>query len=124
MKFTDKDALNEMKKIRSGELYEWISEYPENERDGRSDMQVLADELSYMISCFEENGHGMHDDLEWAREVLRDTKNGKVMPLWGESLRPMYRPSDITNAKSLINEVRRLKSGMKRIQDKGFIGAW
>ena len=124
MKFTDKDALNEMKKIRSGELYEWISEYPENERDGRSDMQVLADELSYMISCFEENGHGMHDDLEWAREVLRDTKNGKVMPLWGKSLRPMYRPSDITNAKDLINEVRRLKNGMKRIQDKGFIGAW
>ena len=124
MKFTDKDALNEMKKIRSGELYEWISEYPENERDGRSDMQVLADELSYMISCFEENGHGMHDDLEWAWEVLRDTKNGKVMPLWGKSLQPMYRPSDITNAKDLINEVRRLKNGMKRIQDKGFIGAW
>ena len=124
MKFTEKAAIAEMKKIRSGELYEWISEYPEDERDGRSDMQVLADELSYMISCFEESGHGMNEDLEWAREVLRETKNGKVMPLWGETLRPMYRPSDVTNAKDLVNEVRRLKNGMKRIRNMGYIGAW
>ena len=77
-----------------------------------------------MISCFEESGHGMNEDLEWAREVLRKTKNGKVMPLWGETLQPMYRPSDVTNAKDLVNEVRRLKNGMKRIRDMGYIGAW
>lgn len=46
MNITDKTVLSELKRIRCGELNESIDGYPEDERDGRSDMQVFADELS------------------------------------------------------------------------------
>ena len=124
MKITDKDALKELKRVRSFELEESLDTYPENERDGRSDMQMLADELSYILSNYSEDGHVLCDDLERAKEIIRETQNGKVMPLWSSSLKPKYRPSDIQIARDAINEYRRLKNCMKRLNAKGIYGKW
>ena len=124
MKITDKEVLKEMKRIRSGELWMSVDSYPDDERDGRTDEQFVADELSYILSCFEEDGHVLYDDLNGAKEILRETKNGKVIPFWSGSLQPKYRPSDIQNARDAVNEYRRLKNGMKRFNDKGIYGRW
>ena len=124
MKITDKEALKELKRVNSFDLDEDISTYPEDERDGRSDMQVLADECSYILSNYEEDGHVLCIDLELAKETIRETKNGKQIPLWSSTLQPKYRPSDITCARSVINEHRRLKNLMKRLNAKGFYGRW
>lgn len=124
MKITDKEVLKELKRARSYELYESLETYPEDEREGRSDMQMLADECSYIISCFEENGHVLGDDLERAKEIIKETKNGKVIPLWSQSLTPMYSKHDIENARNAINEYRRLKNLMKRLNANGYYGQW
>lgn len=124
MIITDKEVLKEIKRVRSGVLWESINAYPDDERDGRSDMEFFADEVSYMISCIHENGHSWCDDAEWAREVLRETKNGKVMPLWPESLQPIYRQSDIQIARDIINENRRLENCLKRLNKNGYYGKW
>lgn len=124
MKITDKEVLKELNRIRSGELEIRIEDYPEDERDGRSDWQVLADELSYLVSNLEEYGNVMHEDLDRSREILRETQNGKVMPLWQGSLTPKYRPSDIRGAKDFINEYRRLKNAQKRLNARGIYGIW
>ena len=57
MNITDKEVLKELKRVRSGELEDSVFDYPENDRDGRSDMQVLTDELSWILSNFKEDGH-------------------------------------------------------------------
>lgn len=124
MNITDKEALKELKRVRSYELDQSISDYPEDERDGRSDMQMLADECSYILSNFEESGHVLCEDLQRAREIIRRTKNGKVIPVWTSSLEPMYRQSDIQIARDAINEYRRLQNLMKRLNSKGFYGKW
>lgn len=124
MRITDKEALREIRIVKCTELEESIDEYPEAERDGRSDMQFLADEVSYFLNLYTEGGTAHSDDLEWCKEVLRKTKNGKVMPLWSGTLKPMYRKSDIQNARDCINEYKRLQSCMKRINAKGFYGKW
>lgn len=123
MKLTDKQALREQRLVNSADLDESVSNYPEDERDGRSDLQFIADEVSYLISCYEEDGHVLHDDLWWARDILRETNNGKFIPLTS-SLKPKYRPSDITTSRNVINEYRRLKSCMKRLNAKGIYGRW
>lgn len=124
MKLTDTNALNELKKARSSELDEAINSYPEDERDGRTDLQMLADELSYILSNFEESGHVLCDDLAHAKEVLYKTKYGKVIPLWQSTLTPVYSKSDIEIAKSTINEYKRLQSCMKRLNKQGYYGKW
>ena len=124
MNITDKEVLKEIKRVKSWDLQEDVFEYPENEREGRSDMQFLADECSYILSCYSEGGHVFCDTLEDAKELLKITKNGKVIPLWQHSLKPMYQPRQIEMARDVINEHRRLKSLMKRLNAKGYYGCW
>lgn len=124
MNITDKEVLKELKKVRCWDLQEDIYTYPEDEREDRSDWQVLADETSYIISNYQEEGHVFCESLENAKEILRETKNGKQIPLWKSSLKPMYNPRDIQNARDIINEYKRLQSLYKRIKAKGYTGRW
>lgn len=124
MTITDNEVKKELKRVRCCTLEEMVDTYPDDERDGRSDIQILADECSYMLSCFSEDGHVFCDDIKWAKEVLRETKNGKVIPLWKESLTPVYTKSDIANARYSINEYKRLQNLMKRLNAKGIYGRW
>lgn len=124
MKITDKEVLKELKTVRCFDLEESLRTYPDDEVEGRSEMQMLADECSYILGNYAEYGHVFHEDLEWARMVLRVTNNGKHIPLWTSTLQPKYRPSDIQNARNVINEHKRLKNLMKRLNAKGYYGKW
>ena len=124
MNITDKEVLKELNRTRSGELWCRIEDYPDEERDGRSDYQILADELSWLLDNFQEAGFCLCEDLEEAREILRETKNGKVIPLWQSSLKPMYSPSRIQSCRDIINEYNRLKNLSKRVHAKGYYGKW
>lgn len=124
MTITDAEVLKELKKVRCYELEESLEEYPEDERDGRSDFQMLADECSYILSCYDESGHCYCEDLEESKEILRETKNGKVIPLYKTTLTPVYSKSRIENARNTINQHKRLQSLMKRLNDKGYFGKW
>lgn len=124
MKITDQEVLKMLKKVRCADLENDVFDYPDDERDGRSDKQFFADELSYIISCYEETGHTLCEDLEESREILRVTKNGKVIPLWQSTLKPMYSNSRIQIARNVINEYNRLKRLSKRLREQGIIGKW
>ena len=124
MIITDKNIKKWLKAIGSEQLYEMVETYPENELDGRSEIQLFADELSYAISCYEEDGHVWRDDLEECKEVLRRTKNGKVIPVNIQTLKPVYRPSDIEIAKSVVNEYRRMKYRYQKLNEAGICGKW
>ena len=124
MKITDKQVLKELKRVRSFELDESIENYPDDERDGRSDEQVLADELSWILSNFTEDGHVLCEDLTESKRILRETKNGKVVPLWQSTLKPVYSKSRIQSCRDCVNEYNRLKNCMKRLNAKGIFGKW
>ena len=123
MKITDKNVKKWIKAIGSEQLYEMVEGYPENELDGRSEIQLFTDELSYAISNYEEDGHVWHDDLEESREILRATKNGKVIP-YTYDFRPVYRKSDIENARNTVNEYRRMKYRYQKLKEAGYFGRW
>lgn len=114
MKLTDANVKKILKKVRSYELEERISDYPENERDGRSDMEMLKNELDWYIDNLEEDGCLSHEALEEAREILRKTQYGKTIPLNRYTLKPAWKASDIQEAKDFVNEYSRLK----RLQQK------
>ncbi len=124
MTITDKEVLKELDRVRSYDLREDLNTYPEDERDGRSDMQMLADEVSYILSCYMEDGNFLGDSLRESKEILKETKNGKVIPLWKTTLTPIYRQDQIQMSRNIINEHRRLQNLYKRLNDKGFNGKW
>lgn len=126
MKIKDKQVLKWLKSIGCLELDERIADYPEDERDGRSDIQFFADELSYALDNYNEDGHCWHEDLEQSRELLRKTKNGKCIPLDPKTLKPKYgyRPSDIASAKNTVNEYRRMVYRYDQLKKAGIYGRW
>ncbi len=126
MKITDKEVLELIKKVRSLELEEAIDLYPDDERDGRSDMEFLTDEVSYIVSLYFEHDHAFRDDLEECRRKLTETKYGKVIPLNPSTLKPQsgYWPSDIQSAKDCVNEFNRLCRLLVKLQRNGYYGKW
>lgn len=127
MKITDKEVLKQLKIVRCYELEESIKDYPEDERNGRSDMQFLADEVSYRLSLYGE-GTCTGEDYEEAKEFLNSIKGGKI-PCWNTiPPTPKYTPVQLeikTNeAKEIVNEYRRLRSLMDRLNKKGYYGSW
>ena len=125
MNITDKWVLKEMKRMPY-DLQESMEQYPDNERAGRSDVEFFADEVSYWVSCYNEDGHVWKDDLEDAKEKIRETKDGKVIPVDKRTFKPMhgYWPSDIETARSIIREYRTLRNELAKLQRMGHYGYW
>jgi hypothetical protein len=124
MTLKDKQAINIYKRLKCYDLIENIDEYPEDERDGRSDMQFLIDEISYCKSCFEEEGHLFNYELIEARKKLRITENGKAIPFDINTLGPKkgYFPHDIERAKNVVAEYKQLGYYIKRLNNLGYYG--
>ena len=116
MVFKDPEVIKMMNKVRSSELEYYIETYPEDERLGRDDMEILMSELDYLIEMFETDGCCTHEDLTDARRILRETDYGKIIPLDQHTLKPVYPAYKVQEAKDLVNEYGRLK----RLQQKLF----
>lgn len=123
MKITDEKALKELKTVRSYELEWLLQEFPQDEVDDRSDLQMVADELSYMLDCYAEDGNARHEALNKAYMIKCRTKNFTTIPLDG-NLKPIYREIEIQFSKGIINEHRRLESLQKRLNAMGIYGQW
>lgn len=124
MVFTDKEAIKRLEKLRVLEVEESIDVYPEDERDGRSDMQMLADEAGYILSLFEEDEHAYNDALRESRYILNRTKYGKAIPISPITLKPVYMSSDIWSSKEIVNAYNRLKRFVKRMAEDGYYSRW
>lgn len=126
MTLTDAKVIKWLRAINCLELEEHIDYISDDEIDGRSDVQIFTDELSYCISNYEEDGHAWHDDLKSSKELLRKTKNGTVIPYDNRTLKPKsgYRPSDIAAANSVVNEYNRMLYRYKQLNKLGYYGKW
>jgi hypothetical protein len=117
MEFTDKRARKIVNSLKCYECKESIESYPEDERDGKEDLAIIREEREYFIYMFEEVDGALSGDLEEAREILRETKNGKVNPIIGGLNHPRLKYSewDIKRAKNTVSEVRQLKRILKEL---------
>lgn len=120
MKITDKDVLRQLKIVRCSDLEESIRTFPEDEVEGKSNMQILKEEVDYLLSLYNEGGTIHSEDLEQAREIIRETKNGKVIPCYNTvPPTPKYTVTrlelEVGKAKNTINEYNRLRSLQKRL---------
>lgn len=124
MNITDEKTLKLLKKLDCWDVWDALDMYPDDERDGRSDMQMLADEAGYILSMYEESGTSFYDDLKESKYILNRTKYGKRIPVIVPQMIPIYKPSDIQGAKDTVNEYNRLKRLVKKLKDDGYYSQW
>lgn len=123
MELTDKKAIKMLHAARLLDVEESIDIYPEDEREGRDDFQMLADEAGYILSMYGEDTC-YYDDLKQARYILSRTKYGKRIPFSLRTMKPIYTVSEIENAKYSVNEYNRLKRFVARLEKMGYISRW
>ena len=124
----DKDVKRWLKIANCTELTESMETFPENERDGKSDLQILADEVSYRLSLYTEGGTCTGEEYEEAVQLLKEVRGGKI-PCWNTiPPTPKYTSIQleikINDAKAVVNEYSRLKSLMRRLNERGYYGRW
>jgi hypothetical protein len=110
----DRTAINILKRARSSDLEYNIQTFPEEERDGKTDLEILRDEMDYLISMYEEEGTIYSNDLEEAREILRETRYGKANIITSD-FRLKYSDWDIQRSRATVNEYNRLKLLMREV---------
>lgn len=123
MKITDEKALKELKRVASHELEWLLRDYPQEEVGDRSDLQMMADEVSYMLDCYAEDGNLRHVALKKAYMVKDRTKNFTTIPLDG-NLKPVYRGIELQFSKGVIDEHKRLMELQGRLNAMGIYGQW
>ena len=116
MKLTDKQAIKALKAVHIYDLEQAIEDYPEGERDGRSDWDMIANEAGWMLDAMNEDENANHEALLEAREVIRLTKNGTVFPglLTSAQLKTWeYRVQDARDYISMYNRLTRFVKKLK-----------
>ena len=124
MLIQDKDVKRWLKIANCMELTESMETFPENERDGKSDLQILADEVSYRLSLYTEEGTCTGEEYKEAVQFLKEVRGGKI-PCWNTiPPTPKYTPIQLQNrtreAKAVVNEYKRLVSLMSRLNEHGY----
>lgn len=119
MKLTDKDVIKELKRVRILDLDEMLSDYPEDDRDGRSDWDMVANEAGWLLDSFRDDSHANYEALEEARELIRETKNGKVFHGLLTSVELKRKQNEVYSARELINMVNRLTRFVNKLKSMG-----
>ena len=119
MKLTDKEAIKALKNVRCYDLEERLSDYPEEERDGRTDWEMIANEAGWLLDSFYDDSCANYEALEEAKDLIRTTNNGKVFPGLLTSVQVQSYQIMVRDARDLINMVKRLKRFVEKLKNMG-----
>ena len=119
MKLTDTEAIKALKKVRVYDLEQMIDDYPEDERDGRTDWDMIANEAGWLLDSLNEDGNANHEALEEARELLRETKNGTIFHGLLTSVQLQTMQFKVQDARDYINMYNRLTRFVKKLKGMG-----
>ena len=119
MKLTDKEALKALKKARIYDLEQMVDDYPEDERDGRSDWDMIANEAGWLLDSFHDDSHANYEALQEAKELIRDTKNGTVFQGLLTSAQLSLMEWKVKDARDFINMVNRLTRFVAKLKKMG-----
>ena len=119
MEVTIKELKSRLNRSRVYPLIENVGTYPEDEIDGRSEWEIVRYETDYLIDMYSEGGTWYCDDLEEAKEYLRETKNGTCFRGMLTSQQLQREKRRVEQAKECINEYKRLLNFEKWLREKG-----
>ena len=118
MTITDKDALKILKRANSDTLWEYVESFPEDEFEGTSELDFVMEELEYLTFMYEDEGTIHYDNLQYSIKVLKDTDNGRSMPVSLPDFKFRYTEQEVQDAKETVAEYRRLKKILKEYYRK------
>ncbi len=122
MKLTDPKVIQVLKRARCYQVQQDIDEFPENEKDGKTDLEIAIWSADYILERMEDPESTIWGEpLVEAKKILRETDYGKFIPFdanpWKKPFEfiPRYADWEIKNAKEYVNEYKRTKNLVKKL---------
>lgn len=120
MELTNKKLIKMLEKARLYELefrIEEIDDTSDMEEEGMTEPEYILREVQWLIEDYNDDGCLTHEALLSARQLLRETDNGKRIPT-DLGFRPLkgYSKYDIEEARNLVNEYRRTKRFCEKLE--------
>ena len=115
MKFTDKEAIKALERANVCELFDMIADYPEEDRDGRSDFEMSANEAGWLLDAFNSFDTAHNEDLLESRRTYQ--RLIRVKQKRGFLTTHEYIALD--SARYCMNEYNRLTGLVKRLKAMG-----
>ena len=119
MKLTDQEAIKALKADRIYDLERMIEDYPEDERDGRTDWDMIANEAGWLLDAMNEEENANHEALVEAQQIIRQTKNGTVFPGALTSVQVTTWRIRVRDARDYVNMYNRLTRFVKKLKGMG-----
>lgn len=123
MKLTDRKATDLIRNSGASQVGKLIESYPESIAGNRTDLQILADGTSYIVSCYNNPLSNLGKDYAIAKRILQETRNGTRI-LFTSTGSPLHKPSEIQSAKALQEEYKRTIKLMDTLNTLGVQGRW
>ena len=121
-KITDERVLKEIKRTNNGWLTErMLDNWTEEEREGRTDMELLIDEVEWLFDLYNDKKTDVAMKLKEAKQLLKEIsneekiKNKKIDYYSYLPYGTIQYVNGLQWAKDIISEYERLKLLMKRI---------
>ena len=112
MKLTDPEAIKALNRVNIEELHEMVVNYPQDDVDGRTDWEMIANEAGWLLDSYNSSDTVRNEDLQDAREFIREY-NRNNLPVWGNGY------SRIEDARRTVNEYNRLVRFVNRLKKMG-----
>lgn len=88
--------------------------------DGLTELEWLQREAEWLVEDYaEDTGHLLHDELKWAKRLLKETDGGKripIDPMNGFRPKEGYGPHDIEEARQTVAEYKAAKAFARKVK--------
>lgn len=111
MQLTDKRIINKLRKLSDSVVAESIERIPDSDINGRSDAEILADEVSYMLMQYHVVNYTRYEILRDSKEIL---SNPEMYP-------DEYQ---VEEAIQCVEDHKEYKKCLRELQKMGAYGHW
>lgn len=118
IEITDNYVLKLLKWVNSPTVNYRIYSFDECERDGKSDLLILIEELDYALDIYNTEGTMPHETMKLSQEIYDRTNGFTTMPVDPNTLKAVYTKAQLSAADMVLKEVLRINDALRKARKR------
>jgi hypothetical protein len=118
IEITDKYVLKTLREVNSPLVNSNIFSLEEYDRDEKSDLLILVEELDYALDLYNTEGTMSNDHLKLAQNIYDRTNGFTTMPVDPNTFQAVYTKAQLSAAEMVLQEVQRINDALRKARKR------
>ena len=118
IEITDNYVLKLLKFVNSPTVNYGIYSFDECERDGKSDLLILIEELDYALDIYNTEGTMPNETMKLSQEIYDRTNGFTTMPVDPNTFQAVYTKAQLSAADMILKEVSRINEALRKARKR------